>query len=68
VEIDLPELLVGRSVRELTLAGEIQVVAITRHGRAMIPSLGSEFRAGDLVHLALLASSAGRLKHLLGLQ
>ena len=68
VEIDLPQLLAGRSVQELTLMGEIQVVAITRHGKTMIPTLGTEFRPGDLLHLAILTSSAARLRHLLGLQ
>lgn len=68
MEVDLPQLLVGKSVQELTLLGEIQVVAITRQGKSMLPTLGTEFRSGDLLHLAVLASSAGRLRRLLGLQ
>lgn len=68
VQVDLPPLFSGRSVQELTLLGEIQVIAITRQGRSLIPTPGTLFQQGDQVHLALLTSSSGRLKHLLGLQ
>jgi len=68
VEVELPQLLVGRTVHELTLLGEIHVVAITRRGKTTLPTLGTEFQQGDLVHLALLTSSSARLKLMLGLQ
>lgn len=68
VQVDLPPLFSGRSVQELTLLGEIQVIAITRQGRSLIPTPGTLFQQGDQVHLALLTSSSGRLRHLLGLQ
>ncbi|QWV94707.1 TrkA family potassium uptake protein [Geomonas oryzisoli] len=67
VRVDLPPLLAGRSVQELTLIGEIQVVAVARQGRTLIPTPGTLFQQGDQVYLALLTSSAERLKHLLGL-
>lgn len=66
VEAEVPHLLVGRTVNELTVAGEIHAVAVTRQGKTFIPTLGTELREGDLVHLALLASSAERLKILMG--
>ncbi len=66
VEAEVPHLLVGRTVNELTVIGEIHVVAISRHGKTFLPTLGTEFHKGDLVHLALLAASADRLKALLG--
>lgn len=66
VETELPFLLVGRTVNELTLSGEIQVAAISRGGRIFLPTLGTVFQEGDVVHLVVLASSAGRLKKLLG--
>jgi len=43
------------------------VVAITRHGEAMIPVLGTEFRSGDLVHFAVDASAMDRFESLLGI-
>lgn len=66
VEVEVPPLLAGRTVNDLTIAGEIHVVAVTRQGRTFLPTLGSEFRQGDLVHLAVLASSVERLKAILG--
>ena len=66
VEAEVPHLLVGRTVNDLTLPGEIHVVAVTRRGKTFLPTLGTEFHEGDLVHVALLASSAERLKAILG--
>ncbi len=66
VEAEVPQLLVGRTVNELTVMGEIHVVAITRQGKTFLATLGTEFHKGDLIHLALLAASADRLKALLG--
>lgn len=66
VEAGVPALLVGRAVNELTVPGEIQVAAISRVGKAFLPTQGTTFQAGDVVHLVLLASSADRLKALLG--
>ena len=66
VEVELPHLLAGRTVNELTLLGEIQVAAISREGRTFLPTLGTVFREGDLVHLVVLATSAARLSALLG--
>jgi len=67
VEIDAPTLLIGRTVRELTLSGEIIVTAITRNNKTFLPTLGTEFHKRDTVHLAVAASSSDRLKSMLGL-
>jgi trk system potassium uptake protein TrkA len=66
VEVELPSLLAGRTVKELTLLGEIHVAALSREGRTFLPTLGTVFREGDLVHLVVLGSSAARLTALLG--
>lgn len=66
VEVEIPHLLSGRTVNELTVHGEIHVVAVTRRGKTFLPMLGTEFLDGDVVHIALLAVSADRLKALLG--
>lgn len=66
VEAEIPHLLVGRTVNDMTVPGEIHAVAITRRGSTFLPTLGTEFHEGDLVHVALLASSADRLKAILG--
>jgi trk system potassium uptake protein TrkA len=67
VKTEIPLLLVGRTVNELTVPGEIQVVAISRGGTTFLPTLGTVFQNGDLAHLAVLAASADRLRALLGL-
>ncbi len=61
----VPHLLVGRPVRELTVQGEISVVAIARGGRSFLPTLGTVFRENDELHLAVLATSSGLLERLL---
>ena len=67
VDVEVPPLLVGRTVREVTVPGEIGVVAISRGGKTFLPTLGAVFHKGDLVHLAALGASADRLNELLGL-
>jgi trk system potassium uptake protein TrkA len=68
VESEVPHLLVGRPVSELTVPGEVLVVAVSRHGKTFIPTLSTEMREGDMIHLAILAASGERLKALMGLR
>jgi trk system potassium uptake protein TrkA len=67
LNVETPPRLVGRAVRHMTVPGEINVVAITRHGQALIPGLGTEFQKGDIIHIAVLATSMGQVETLLGL-
>ncbi len=67
VNIEIPSHLVGRMVKDLTVSSEIHVVAITRQGAAFIPTLGSQFKEGDVIHVVILASALERFKTLLGL-
>lgn len=67
VESEIPLLLAGRMVNDLTVAGEIQVVAISRGGMTFVPTLGTIFLQGDMIHIAVSASSVDRLKALMGL-
>jgi trk system potassium uptake protein TrkA len=63
--VDLPVHLVGRTVANLAIPGEIIVGAVTRDGRALIPTLGTQFRGGDVLHLMVLAAAMERLEALL---
>lgn len=65
VEMEAPPLLVGRPVSDLTLTGEAHVVAISRGGRTFLPTLGTLFQAGDMVHLAVIHTAAERLNAML---
>jgi trk system potassium uptake protein TrkA len=67
IELEAPPLLVGKAVNELTLPGDIRVIAITRGGKTHIPTLGTIFQQGDMVHVAVSSASTDRLKALLGL-
>ncbi|MCW5848482.1 MAG: NAD-binding protein [Anaerolineae bacterium] len=66
VETETPPTLVGRTVADLTLPGEVHVVAITRRGHTFLPSLGAVFEADDLIHLAVTNTASNRLVKLLG--
>ena len=67
VESDVPPLLIGRMVNDLTVAGEIMVVAISRGGKIFIPTLGTVFQKGDMVYIVVSAASVDHLKALMGL-
>ena len=67
VEIEATELLVGRKVADVMVQGELHVVAITRGGRTFLPTLGTVFEHGDYLHLVMRATSAERVKAVLGL-
>lgn len=60
--------LAGRMVRDLHIPGEVNVIAITRENTAILPQSGTEFLAGDLIHLAVLSSTMGRVEALLGVE
>lgn len=66
VDVEIPSLLVGRSINELTINGEIHVVAITRNGKTFLPIRNTSFQDGDLAHLAVVSDSSERLRALLG--
>ena len=66
VTAEIAPRLAGRTLFNLTIPGEATVVAITRGGHTFLPATGTAFEAGDLVHLAVMAASADRVKQLLG--
>jgi trk system potassium uptake protein TrkA len=68
VEMPLPPRLAGRTVRDLTIPGEVHVAALTRGGKTFLPTLGTVLQPGDQVHLVVLAASADRLNALFALR
>lgn len=66
LSVEIPPRLVGRAVKLLIIPGEVSVNAITRQGKAFIPLGGTEFHAGDIIHLAVDAKALERLPALLG--
>ena len=67
LSVEIPEHLVGRTVSQLTVSGEISVAALTRGDRAFIPTLGTALKDRDIAHLTVLASAMERLEEWLGL-
>ncbi|MFZ6028468.1 MAG: potassium channel family protein [Chloroflexota bacterium] len=67
INIEAPPPLYNRTVKHISVSGEINVVAITRRGQAFIPALGSEVQEGDILHLAVLATSMNQVEVLLGM-
>ena len=67
IEIEVPPGLVGRTVNDLTVPGEIQVTAITRGNKTEIPMSGAVFYEKDIIHMAVESSSTSHLKALLGM-
>jgi trk system potassium uptake protein TrkA len=68
VSIDLPSTLVGRTIAQFNIPGEVMVVAVTREDKAMMPISGTELRDGDMIHLAVIVSAMARLEEMLGLE
>ena len=65
VQMTLPAQLAGRTVQNLTIPGEVHVVAIKRSGQTFLPTGSASLQAGDLLYLAVQAASADRLTALL---
>ena len=68
VNLEVPAQLAGRMVKDITVPNEITIITITRQGEAFIPTMGSQFKEGDMVHAAILASALVRFKTMLGLE
>lgn len=68
VHVELPHHLAGRNVIHLNVPGEIMIVTITRNDHAFVPTTGTEFKEGDLVHLIVISSAMNRLAELLGME
>lgn len=67
VEVEVPSLLIGRKVDDVTVSGEFQVVAISRENKTILPTLGTTFHKDDLIHFAVSAAHGDHLKELLDL-
>jgi trk system potassium uptake protein TrkA len=67
VRIETPALLIGKTLKELNIVGEIQVVAISRKNKSFLPTMGMVLEKHDIIYLSVMDSSKKRLKSLLGL-
>lgn len=67
VRIEVPSLLVGRTVNEITFIGEIHVVSISRFNKTFLPTAGTILEAEDVLYISLIASATDKLKKMFGL-
>lgn len=65
VAVGIPHTLIGHSIGELTVPGEIQVISLTRKGITDIPAGSTVLQKGDLIHVVVEENSVSRLKSLL---
>jgi trk system potassium uptake protein len=66
LEVRVSAPLAGRTAADLQVYGEIDVIAITRHGRTVLATPATRFAAGDLAHLAVAVASRAKLDALVG--
>jgi len=67
IEVEVPPQIAGFRSDKINVPGEIMVVSITRLGRAFVPVVGTIINDGDLLHIAVAASSIPQLKRILGI-
>ena len=67
VRIDVPALLVGKTVKDITALGEFHVVAISRGNKTFLPTLGTAFQKDDIIYISVISASTLKLESLLGL-
>lgn len=65
VRIEIPSLLVGHKVNDLTILSEVQVVSINRNGKTFIPTSGTIFESEDILYISVVVSAAEKLKNML---
>jgi trk system potassium uptake protein TrkA len=65
VRVEVPAVLAGRTVQNLMIPGEVQVIAVARSSKTFLPTASALLQRGDIVYLAVQAASADRLTALL---
>ena len=68
VRVEAPPRLNGHHVAQMNIPGEVMVIAISREDHTFIPVSGTEFREGDILHLAVIPSAMNRLEEMLGIE
>lgn len=68
VRIEVPSLLVGHKVNDITIVGEINVVSISRHNKTFIPTFGTIFEAEDILYLSVNYTAIDKLKSMFDLK
>jgi trk system potassium uptake protein TrkA len=67
IRVVVPPALVGKTVQDVTVVGEISVSAIVRAGVARMPTLGLQFEQGDVVRFVVVHEAYRRFESFLGI-
>lgn len=67
IRIEVPSLLVGYPVREISSLGEIHVISISRSNKTFIPTMGTILESEDILYMAVQLSATTKLKSMFGL-
>ena len=67
IRIVVPPTLVGKTVQDVTVVGEIAVSVIIRAGVARAPTLGMHFEQGDVARFVVAREAYHRLESFLGI-
>jgi trk system potassium uptake protein TrkA len=68
MELQIPEMLAGRQVREFEVPGEIHIATIERLGKAFMPVAGTRFETDDLVDVVVMRESMERYRKMFFIQ
>lgn len=68
IRYETPVLLEGRNINDVSMLGEVRIVAMKRGTETMIPSLSTQLKTGDVLYIAVLSSAKHHLLSLLGLE
>lgn len=68
IRVETPPLLVGHTIEELMILGEIRVVAISRGNQSFIPVSGTILQPHDIIYIAVINTAKNKLKTMLGLR
>jgi trk system potassium uptake protein len=65
VKTSLPPRLVGRTVNDLSVPGEVLPIAIVRAGSSFIPASHAAFHEGDILEVAVLTSAMDKFEQMI---
>jgi trk system potassium uptake protein TrkA len=66
IEVEVGDLLNGRTIEEIGLPGKALVISITRMGKSFLPSAKTKLEYGDVIHLSVMGEDTDRIASLLG--
>jgi trk system potassium uptake protein TrkA len=68
IRVVVPPALDGRTVDEVTIPGDVVVTVIVRAGQAILPTLGTRLKAGDVARFIVARQAYSRFESFLGLR